>query len=70
MSDKIYNVLFIVYSRTGYLILAALLLYFFVAQFRWRGLAANFASLARRCSNSFRKAGSFAIISRASFSST
>ena len=34
------NVLFIVYSRTGYLILAALMLYFFVAQFRWRGLAA------------------------------
>jgi O-antigen ligase len=35
-----HNVLFVVYSRTGYLILAALMLYFFVVQFRWRGLAA------------------------------
>jgi O-antigen ligase len=34
------NVLFVVISRTGYLVLAALLLYFFVAEFRWRGLIA------------------------------
>ena len=37
------NVLFIVFSRTGYVVLAALMLYFFVAQFRWRGLAAAMA---------------------------
>ena len=32
------NVLFIVFSRTGYVLLAALILYFFITQFRWRGL--------------------------------
>ena len=31
------NVLFIVFSRTGYVVLAALMLYFFITQFRWRG---------------------------------
>src|SRR5258706_10131794 len=35
------NVLFIVFSRTGYVVLAALMLYFFVTQFRWRGLIAG-----------------------------
>jgi O-antigen ligase len=34
------NVLFVVISRTGYIVLAALLLYFFIVQFRWRGVAA------------------------------
>jgi O-antigen ligase len=35
-----YNVLFVVYSRTGYVVLAVLMLYFFVTHFRWRGLVA------------------------------
>ena len=34
----VFNVLFVVVSRTGYLILAALLLYYFIARFQWRGL--------------------------------
>lgn len=33
------NVLTVVISRTGYLILAVLLLYFFIARLRWRGAA-------------------------------
>ena len=37
------NVLFIVFSRTGYVVLAALMLYFFITQFRWRGLVAALA---------------------------
>jgi O-antigen ligase len=34
-----HNVLFIVFSRTVYLVLAVLMIYFFVATFRWRGVA-------------------------------
>lgn len=37
-SLAVFNVLAVVISRTGYLILAALLLYYFVAQFKWRGV--------------------------------
>ncbi|MDB5809609.1 MAG: O-Antigen polymerase [Betaproteobacteria bacterium] len=33
-----FNVLFTVISRTGYVILAALALYFFLVQYRWRGV--------------------------------
>jgi len=38
-----HNVLFTVSSRTGYLVLAVLLLYFFAVTFRWRGVAIAFA---------------------------
>jgi O-antigen ligase len=48
------NVLFIVFSRTGYLVLAALMLYFFITQFRWRGLVA-----AATCGMLFFGAGYF-----------
>lgn len=33
-----FNVLAVVVSRTGYLILATLLLYYFIVQFKWRGV--------------------------------
>ena len=34
-----HNVLFIVFSRTAYLVLAVLMIYFLIASFRWRGRA-------------------------------
>jgi hypothetical protein len=35
-----FNVLFMVWGRTGQLVLIALLLYFLISSFRWRGLLA------------------------------